>query len=164
MAIVCWIVLFNVASISGRCNSISFKIESFIITSNKIYDIKPAKCIFLNQIFINYAGKSYPIIIGTGHQQVYAAMRYMQTLASICKRDSELHTLLEYINTIIQSTKNSNIPNLDNVIAFELPTEDFWDAVKMLFKNPYFKKETVAVSKIMGYQFGPIEMRHFYFE
>ena len=113
------------------------------------------------EVFINHAGKSYSVIVGTGHQQVYGAYRYMQTLASITDRNDELTILLEYVNSIIQFTKATNIPNTNVDINYELPTEDFWSSVKELFETPSFWSQVSSVSKIMGYQIGPIEMRHF---
>lgn len=113
------------------------------------------------EVFINHCGKSYPVIIGTGHQQVYAVLRYMQTLSSICNKNDELTTLLEYINTIITHTHESNIPNAEFIITHELPSEDFWNVIKNLFSNPIFRKQFKDVSEIMGYEKSPIEMRHF---
>lgn len=133
------------------------EISSFVrITYREDYIIDD-----FGEVFINHAGQSYPIIIGTGHQQVYSAMRYMQTLASLCNKDDELTTLLAYIDTIIKYTKTENTPNNDHAIVYELPSEAFWNAVKKLFALPLFQTQVIAVSQIMGYQFGPIEMRHF---
>ena len=65
------------------------------------------------EVFINHAGETYPIIIGTGHQQVYAALRYMQTLVTCKKRDDELVALLEYISFILTNTAETNIKAMD---------------------------------------------------
>ncbi len=113
------------------------------------------------EVFINHNGKTYPIITGTGHLQIYAAMRYMQTLVSICNRDDELIILLEYIKTIIDSTKDTNLSNDDCIIAFELPTEDFWNSINILFNDSLFQQQVNAVYGIMGYQTSPIELKHF---
>lgn len=113
------------------------------------------------EVFINHAGKSYPVIIGTGHLQVYGALRYMQTLVSNIGRDNEFVAILEYINTIIQLTNKTNIPCPDSEITHELPSKEFWNSIKNLFETPLFQTQFTAVSQIMGYQFGPIEMRHF---
>lgn len=113
------------------------------------------------EVFLNHAGKSYPVIIGTGHQQVYGALRYLQTLVTLSKRDSELLTILEYLKTIIDFTQYTNLPNSREEIVHELPTENFWDTVKDLFNNSLFQAQITAVYQIMGHQFGPIEFRHF---
>lgn len=113
------------------------------------------------EVFINHAGKSYPVILGTGYQQVYAALRYMQTLASNIGCDNEVVDILEYLNTIIQLTARTNTPNFDWKITHELPSEEFWKSVKSLFDAPLFQSQAAVVSKIMGHQYGPIERRHF---
>lgn len=112
------------------------------------------------EVFINHKGKTYPIITGTGHTQVYAAMRFMQSLASVCKRDEELIIFLEYIKSIIDFTKDTNLRNPDYIIKYELPSKEFWDSVNRLFDNVCFQQQIKAVSGIMGYQ-APIESRHF---
>lgn len=113
------------------------------------------------EVFINHKGRSFPVIIGTGHQQVYGALRYLQTLVSITGRDNEFIAILEYINTIIQSTRETNIPNSNFKITYELPSEEFWNSVKALFGSSVFKSQAAIVAQTMGHQFGPIEMRHF---
>lgn len=113
------------------------------------------------EIFINHCGKTYSIITGTGHQQVYGAIRFMQTLADIRKKENELTILLEYIQLIIDTTKETNESNSDMLITFELPSRDFWESVLSLFNNDEYKTKCIEASKIMGYQTGPIEKRHF---
>ena len=113
------------------------------------------------EVFINHFGKTYSTITGTGYQQVYGAIRHMQTLASICNRNEELSTILEYVNTIINLTKETNIPNSDHSITFEIPPEEYWNTITRMFNNPIFQKQATATSQIMWQQLSPIEMRHF---
>lgn len=113
------------------------------------------------EVFISHLGKSYSVIIGTGHQQVYGALRYLQTLSDVCNRQAELTDLLEYSNTILAFTHASNISNASNEIAYELPSSDFWICITNLFHNPDFVSQMAAASKIVGHQDSPIEMRHF---
>lgn len=113
------------------------------------------------EVFLNHAGKTYPVITGTGHQQVYGALRYLQVLATNSGKDYELTTILEYTNTVLSLTAQANRTNDDNEIAYELPTEEFWVAIKALFANQKFQSQSLAVYQIMGHQFGPIERRYF---
>lgn len=113
------------------------------------------------EVFINVDGKSYPVLLGTGHQQVYATLRYLQTLADITNHNMELKTILEYVRTILSSTADTNIPNDDYEIKFELPREDFWNSIKLMFDDWLFKQQCIDASKIMGQQSLPIEMMHF---
>ncbi len=113
------------------------------------------------EVFINHMGKTYPIIIGTGHQQVYAMVRYLQELTRVSKREDELREILEYTKIIVDSTTSVNDANTEDIITYELPTEMFWDAIIRLFDNPLFKATYSRVFDIMGHDDGPIEMRHF---
>lgn len=113
------------------------------------------------EVFINHRNKTYPIITGNGYSQVYAAMRYMQTLSQLTNHDNELGVLLEYNELIISNTESTNLENYEQDIVFDLPTEAFWISVNNLFGNQLFIKQIQAVSCIMGYQKSPIEYRHF---
>lgn len=113
------------------------------------------------EVFINHEGKSYPVIIGTGHQQVYGALRYLQTLSNICNHQDDLTSLLDYSSSIIEFTRAANIPNTNNEIVYELPTSEFWSCITNLFSNSVFIEKMTAATKIVGHQDGPIEMRHF---
>lgn len=113
------------------------------------------------EVFINVDGQSYPVLLGTGYQQVYATIRYLQTLATTTNHNAEFKTILEYVRTILMFTADTNTPNADHEIKFELPTEDFWNSIKVMFDNHIFKQQCIDVSKIMGQQSLPIEMKHF---
>ena len=113
------------------------------------------------EVFINHREENYPVIIGTGHLQVYSTLRYLQTLSEMCNADEELLSLLEYVKTIITCTKEANLPNNELAIVYELPSESFWVTVKALFANTSFQEQCNVVSKIMGWQEKPIESKHF---
>lgn len=113
------------------------------------------------EVFINHNGKSYPVITGTGHQQVYSVMRYMTTLTSISGRGEELDEILEYVDFIIENTKKANLPNENCNIIYELPTEFFWMSIKEIFENDVFKSKVIRVSEIIGFEAFSIERRHF---
>lgn len=113
------------------------------------------------EVFINFEGKSYPVILGTGYQQVYATIRYLQTLAVTTNHNEEFKTILEYVRTILMFTADTNLPNTDCEIKFELPTEGFWNSIKLLFDNCLFKQQYKDVAIMMDQQTLPIEMKHF---
>lgn len=156
--------LFRCSSANGKSIKNYSQLKEFYgdimpyvkITNREDYTIDD-----FGEIFINHLGKTYPIITGTGHILVYSAIRFMQTLTSVCGRDDELRDILEYLSTIIDLTREHNIPRDDLEIAFELPSEAFWNAVTGMFDTPQFKMRSATVSQIMGCLDGPIEMRHF---
>lgn len=113
------------------------------------------------EVFLSHAGKTYPVITGTGHQQVYGVLRYLQVLAKNSGKNFELTAILEFVNTIIAATVHANCANDDCEIVYELPTEEFWAAIKALFSSQLFQSQSLAVYQIVGHQFGPIERRYF---
>ena len=84
------------------------------------------------EVFINVDGESYPVLLGTGHQQVYATIRYLQTLAAITNHNLELKTILEYVRTILMADDCQGLEfSFDRVklpagggTAFEIPSAE----------------------------------------
>ena len=113
------------------------------------------------EVFINHNGTSYPVIIGTGYLQVYSMVRYLQTLVRIHNVEEEFCSILEYSKTIIEFTKETNIPNVDQEIVYELPSEEFWITIKALFEDKTFQKQAQVVAHILGDCDGPIERKSF---
>ena len=113
------------------------------------------------EVFINHNGKSYPIIIGTGYLQVYGMVRYLQTLSHMRGLDEDFCLILDYLKTIIDFTKEKNIPNRDEKIVYELPTKEFWTTIKDLFLYSKFQEQCQMVASILGDCDGPIERRSF---
>ena len=113
------------------------------------------------EVFINHNETSYPIIIGTGYLQVYSMVRYLQTLARIHDVEKDFCSILEYYKTIIDFTKKSNIPNVNQEIVYEIPSKEFWTIIKKLFDNETFQKRVQVVANILGDLEGPIERKSF---
>ena len=113
------------------------------------------------EVFINHNDTSYPIIIGTGYLQVYSMVRYLQTLVRIHDVEKDFCSILEYYKTIIDFTKKSNIPNVNQEIVYEIPSEEFWIDITSLFANETFQKQAQVVASILGDLEGPIERKSF---
>lgn len=109
-------------------------------------------------------GETYPVILGTGHEQVYAVMNFLPVLAKVIEMTDDLKAILRYNRKIINELAGSNISSSDENynITFELPSEHFWQAVNSLFDSKEFSEHTKRVFQIMGYKKCPIEMRHFF--
>lgn len=116
------------------------------------------------EVKINIDDETYSVILGTGHEQVYAAMNFLPELARIIEMKDELKTILHYNNRIINTLAGSNVPSSDEDydIVFELPSEQFWLAVNSLFNSKEFIELAKQAFQIIGYQKCPIEMRHFF--
>jgi len=109
-------------------------------------------------------GEVFPIILGTGHEQVFAAINFIPTLASVVKMKDDLLLLLRYNRVIIDALKDENVAlNYENNhITFEIPSESFWESVNRLFDSEAFEQYSDRVFNTMGYQTCPIEMQHFF--
>lgn len=107
--------------------------------------------------------ETYPIILGTGHEHVYAVMKCLPVLAEVVGMTDDLKAVLYYNREIIDALAESNISSSDEEydIMFELPSESFWQAVNRLFDSPDYLEHAKRAFEVMGYQRCPIEMRHF---
>ncbi|MET4561530.1 hypothetical protein ABIA69_002698 [Lysinibacillus parviboronicapiens] len=107
---------------------------------------------------------AYPIILGTGHEHVFGVMNYIEQLASVTQKELELKDLLNYNKLVINTLFGDDLDNSfeKNEVIFEIPKEDFWIRVNSLFEVEQFKVLKERAYEIMGYQNGPIEMRHFF--
>lgn len=114
------------------------------------------------KIFVD--GETFPIILGTGHEQVYAVMKFLPVLAEVIDRTDDLKAVLYYTREIINVLADSNISSTteEYSITFELPSEQFWQVVNKLYYSKEFSEHAKRVFPIMGYQKCPIEMRHFF--
>lgn len=109
-------------------------------------------------------GETFPVILGTGHEQVHAAMKFLPVLARVIEMTDDLKAVLCYsriiINTLVDSNTSSSDENYS--ITFELPSEQFWQEVNSLFNSKEFSEHAKRAFQIMGYQKCPIEMQHFF--
>ncbi|WP_040285754.1 YecA family protein [Sporosarcina koreensis] len=108
-------------------------------------------------------GETFPVILGTGHEQVFGVMNFMPVLAKVTEMTDALKIILHYNRLIIDWLADSNTSYNENYdIAFEVPSEQFWLSVNSLLNSKVFIEHANQASQIMGYQKGPIEMRHFF--
>lgn len=114
------------------------------------------------EIFINYENNCYPIITGTGHTQVYSALRYLITLSKLTNRTEELSMLLQYQATIINALKETNQTTNSLVMTFELPTIVFWNAINILFNTPSFIEPINTLFTLLSIPNSPIEKTYFF--
>ncbi len=96
------------------------------------------------EVFINYKGKTYPIITGTGHLQVYPCIRFLPYVCERLGKQEELLLILSYLKTVISALQLSNNKYQDEIV-YEVPSEAFWHDTNALFERVDF---TGAVTKI----------------
>lgn len=115
------------------------------------------------EVKINVDGETFPVILGTGHEQVFGVMNFMPLLAKVTEMTADLKKILNYNRIVINSLADNNTSYNENYdITFEIPSEQFWLVVNSLLNSKEFIEHANQASQIMGYQKGPIEMRHFF--
>lgn len=143
------------------------ELKEFFYSISPFLQITASEDLTLNdfgEVKIKIDGETFSIILGTGHEQVFAAMNFLPELVRIMEMEGDLKAILHYNNKIINALSGSNVSfsDEDYDIVFELPSEDFWLAVDCLFNSTEFIAYTRQAFQIMGYQRCPIEMRHFF--
>ena len=130
----------------------------------KILPITPLDDLCLNdfgEIHVNFKDKPYPIITGTGHQQVYANARFLTNITSFTNTDDELQTILTYQEEVITALRPANIKKEENSIGFEVPSIDFLNVIQSLFEKNSFQSLAGQVWDILHNPTLPMEKTHF---
>ena len=89
------------------------------------------------EVFINYIGKTYPIITGTGHIQVYPCIQFIPYVCEKLGKQEEFLTILSYLKTVISVLESSNTMHQDEIV-YEPPSEEFWIGINSLFERKDF--------------------------
>ena len=99
------------------------------------------------EIFINYAGITYPIITGTGHLQVYPCIRFLPYVCEKLGKQEELLSTLSYLKTVINALQLSNNKDQDEIV-YEIPSEDFWRNINDMFDREDFAESARKIYAI----------------
>lgn len=109
-------------------------------------------------VSVEIFGKKYSVIIGTGHNMVFACLQFLPILACEVKKKDELIEVLTYNSFIIDYLKDVNSSDGDHGARLVLPTEKLFDRVVELFDS--LKIEMIRnVASIMRSDY--IEKKHF---
>lgn len=86
-------------------------------------------------VSIEVFGKKYSVIIGTGHNMVFACLQFLPILARELKKEDELVEMMTYNSFVIDFLKEANTPDGDYGSRLVLPTEKLFLKVRELFDN-----------------------------
>ena len=113
------------------------------------------------EVQLRYNDKFYRVIIGTGHNNVYACLNFLPTLARNISREEELCLALEYvsgtIDYFIEENKNDGVVEK----RFVLPTEILFYKVQKFFKEEVKKYDILELNSLMMSEGTTIEKSHF---
>ena len=146
------------------------RIETFDEFRNffgKIYDIlKPGMADDytvedFGEVRIRYNDKFYRVIIGTGHNNVFACLNFLPTLARKTSHEEELSLALEYssgvLDYFIKANKNDGVVER----RFVLPSEELFYKVQRFFKEEYKKYNILELDSMIKSNKTIIEKSHF---
>lgn len=109
-------------------------------------------------VSVEVFGKKYSVIVGTGHNMVFACLQFLPILACEVKKEDELIEVMTYNSFIIDFLKDANTSDGDYGARLVLPTEKLFNKVVELFG--ILDTETLSnVSSIMRGDY--IEKKHF---
>ena len=146
------------------------RIETFVEFKNffeKIYDVmKPG--MFddyivedFGEVRIRYNNKFYRVIIGTGHNNVFACLNFLPILARKTSHEEELSLVFEYssgvLDYFLEENKNDGIEEK----RFVLPSEELFYKTQRFFEEECNKYNLIKINKIIKNDEVIIEKSHF---
>ena len=141
--------------------------DDFKIFFDKIYDVmKPGMADDytvedFGEVRIRYNDKFYRVIVGTGHNNVFACLNFLPTLARKTSHEEELNLALVYssgvIDYFIEENKNDGIVEK----RFVLPSEELFYKVQRFFKEECKKYDILKLASLMKSDKTTIEKSHF---
>ena len=106
-------------------------------------------------------GKPYDIIIGNGYNQVFACVHFLQVLAQMLGKESELKSVLEYHSGIINYFKKSNLNDNGGEVRFVVPSKELFECTRKFFETDYRKYDIFGLLNIYEEDVDIIERKHF---
>lgn len=133
---------------------------------SKIYDIcKPT--IFddytvedFGEVRINYKNVFYRVIVGTGHNNVFACINFLPSVARITNQEKELTLVFEYSSNVIEYFIDVNKNDEAEEPRFVLPSSELYDKTKIFFNEEVSKYNINDLSCIFDANH-LIEKKHF---
>lgn len=148
----------------------SLKIETFDDFKkffDKIYDfMKPEMTDDytvedFGEVRIRYNDKFYRVIVGTGHNNVFACLNFLPALAKETSHEEELKLAFEYtsgvINYFLEVNKNDGIAKK----RFVLPSEELFYKVQKFFREECKKYDILKLNSLLKSDEAAIEKMHF---
>ena len=160
-------IAFNICLINNEFGSLRIKtFDDFIAFFNSIKEImQPFEFTDyvhgdFGEVQIKYNGINYPVILGTGHEQVYGALHFMLGLVDRLDKRLDLLTLLDYTKFAIDYLAPVNEQLHPYEIGFYLPSEAHWNATFSLFSNQEFISLICDASVLFPFE-NKVERTHF---
>lgn len=114
------------------------------------------------EVKVKYDDEVYPIIIGNGYEYTYEVIHFAIEAAEKAGKTSILLDALEYSRNMIESLENYNLSAyVDEEITFDLPSEDYFNAVKQYLESINLEEHSEEFIKSLAAEKVPVEEAHF---
>lgn len=112
------------------------------------------------EVRINYNDVFYKVILGTGHNNVFACINLLPSLANEINKETELTLIFEYVSSLIDFFADVNINDGVEKVRFVIPSLKLFERTNQYFEKVILNNNVKNVSNI----FEPtriIEKMHF---
>ncbi len=113
------------------------------------------------EVKFKYKNKYYNVILGTGHNQVFGELYFLESVAKKLNKEDELERVFQYNSNIIEYFKEVNKSNEEGKKRLVLPNEELFERTLNFFENEVDNLNIEEIYKIMGEQKRPIEKTYF---
>lgn len=116
------------------------------------------------EVRIRYDNKFYRVIVGTGHNNVFACLNFLPVLARKTSHEDELKLVLSYSSGILDYFMEEN--KNDGVVEkrFEIPSEQLFNRVQKFFDKECKKYDIFKIAALMKSEEATIEKSHFVYK
>lgn len=112
------------------------------------------------EVRINYKNIFYRVIVGTGHNNVFACINFLPSVARMTNHENELTSVLEYSSNVIEYFIEVNKNDEVEKQRFVLPSSELYDKTKQFFDEEVIKHNIQDLSGIFDANH-LIEKKHF---
>lgn len=113
------------------------------------------------EVRFKYKDIYYKVIIGTGHNQVYGELFFLEYLAQKLKKENELKKVFEYNSSIIDFFEQFNVSDKKGEKRFEIPSEALFYKTQEFFNTKIKEIDLNEISELIKDEEAPIEKRYF---
>ena len=113
------------------------------------------------EVKFKYRNKYYNVILGTGHNQVFGELYFLESVAKMLNKEAELEKVFEYNSKIIEYFKGINKSNEEFEKRFILPEKIIFERTLKFFETEINNLDIEGIYKIINEQEHPIEKTHF---
>jgi hypothetical protein len=133
--------LININQFGDKSISTYNEFRDFFQEIQQLLPISPMDdniCKDFGEVRLRFNDKFYPVILGTGHENVFSALGFLPYVSKYSEHNMLTIACLEYVELLINTLSQYNKSiHEDNEIRFECPTEAYYNSVKRFFSTDF---------------------------